>query len=765
MAAIKALACSLFASVALASGGVTLTAGKTEVVVAPKSRPAVAFAADELTNGLARTLGGEIPVVKEPSGGDIVSIVLGDCDLSRAEGIDVSRLERDAFVVRATSNRVFIAGGDDPRYDLRRHIREKVGYGTLLYNERATLFGVYDFLERHAGMRFYLPDDELGVVVRPVKSIAVPEVERTVVPSFLIREPYMGGDGEWYNAKEERDNALSKSREWLRLRLSTFSIPCCHGSQCFRFIQRFGKDHPEYLAMKKDGTRWDNPSVFAANQLCWSNPGLQEELYQDIKAYLTGKPPSSRGLSSWGQACRGKYVDIMPDDSFQDCHCERCQSSYVRTPGERHYATELIWGVTAKIAQRLIDEGIDGNVSQMAYPPYRRVPDFNLPTNVQVMVAEWGPWSMINAEKTANEEAEIRAWKEKLGHKVWIWTYPSKYARTAISGVPSMAPHAWGRYFKRMAPYIFGTFAECECDKAIYNHLNYYVFSRVAWDASTNVKAVVDEYHELMFGAGAGDMAEFNRLLERKWLKEVTGRIEDTSVGPVAKPPSSYQLWHDVYSREVREELRGYLRSAASKVARGSLEHRRIALMKREFLDPIVEEAEKFEKETNVAAGLALRAREPNCSIVPPIGREWNGKYELDTSTFVTPPHSIRFSGTNTASVGFFFGTKGLPDIKPNTRYRLTYFVKTENVEPRAMYGGGGGVAVNINDDRNRWFPSGNMFAGTMDWIFQRFEFTSGPDVEKHRSYFWLHRLYASGTAWFDDVRLEEIDEKGELVR
>ena len=55
---------------------------------------------------------------------------------------------------------------------------------------------------------------------------------------------------------------------------------------------------------------------------------------------------------------------------------------------------------------------------------------------------------------------------------------------------------------------------------------------------------------------------------------------------------------------------------------------------------------------------------------------------------------------------------------------------------------------MNVNDDHNRWFPAGNMFTGTMDWIFQRFEFTSGPDVGKRKSYFWLHRLCASGTAW-----------------
>jgi hypothetical protein len=379
------------------------------------------------------------------------------------------------------------------------------------------------------------------------------------------------------------------------------------------------------------------------------------------------------------------------------------------------------------------------------------------------MVAESGPWSMVSPDKLAREETEIRAWTEKLGHKVWIWTYPHKFGRTAIAGVPCMAPHAWGQYFQKMAPLIFGTFAESESDKALYNHLNYYVFSRVAWDASTNVKEVVEEYHRLMFGAAAEEMAKFNLILEHKWLKDVAGRIEDTSVGPIAKPPSSYQLWTSVYSRETRDELAGLIKAAASKVPTGSLESKRIALMHREFLVPIVREAEKFEKETSVATGLALRAREPNRSILPPPGRDWLGKYVIDDQTYVTPPCSIRFSGNETGVVSFYFGRNGLPALKPNTRYRLTYFVKTKDVEPRMMYGGGGGIAVNIWDDHNRWFPSKNLFTGTMDWIFQKFEFTSGPDVAKHRPYMFLHRLHAAGTAWFDDVRLEEIDEEGNI--
>ena len=773
-----ALLAAAFLAVAAHGETVSLKPGMVEVVAEARACPTVRFAACEMTNWLARVLGAPVPLVAEPSTGTVVSVVLGDSAWSRADGIDVSRLGQDAYVTRVAPGRVYIAGRDDPRASPSAVLSSGGSYALLMRHDKATLFGVYGFLEGEAGVRFYLPDDELGVIARRRDCIDLAVGEKVAEPSFLIREPYMGGDGSWYCERDAKDRSRIKALEWLRLRMSVRAIPCCHGSRRFRYIERFGKTHPEYLALKPDGTRRMDPDGFAAYQLCWTNPGLQETMYQDVKAYLTGLPASSRGLKSWGNNCKdGRYVDIMPDDAFQPCQCADCQAAYARKGEDPNYATEHIWGTVAKFGRRLIEEGVEGNIAMMSYRPYGRIPDIDLPTNVLVMVAKRGPWGLVNPEKSAEDDAQIRAWTEKLGHKVWIWTYPHKFSGTAIKGVPCMAPHAWGRYFRQVSPWIFGTFAESESDKAIYNHLNYYVFSRIAWDADADVDAIVREYHELMFGAGSDDMARAYGLLERKWLEEVAGRSEDTPLGPVAKAPSAYQLWREVYSPEVRRELQDLFRAAESKVAPGSPEHRRIGLMRREILKPLLDEAEAYERATDVKSALERRSRGPNRSVIPPLGAKgfWGGKFNLDTNDFVTAPGSVHFSSTHTSSVRIgLYGHDGYPDLKPNTKYRLSYFVKTRDVLPIPIPGGtAGGVSVNIWDDRNHWFPSanstprGNVFTGTMDWTYQEFEFVTGPltnnrDPEKgkvNRSYLQLHILYASGEAWFDDVRLEEVPE------
>ena len=593
-----------FAVAATSCGAATLTPENAEVVVEKGAPDVVNVAGRELSTFLSRSFGRKVPVSETPTAGR-VSVVLGERALSKAAGIDLEGEPTDTFVIKADGDRVYIAGRDDAKFRLSKVISGRQSYSMMFGHDRATLHGVYDFLERYAGVRFYFPDDELGTVVPKKGEIVVPDGIRKVTPDFLLREPYFGGDGRWH--VDACGGTIPKTAHWMRLRLASTTIPCCHGSRDFHFVERFGKSHPEYLAMKKDGTVRLDMKQFATSQYCWSNPGFREELYQDVKAYLTGQPASSRGLKSWSNNCRyGKWVDIMPEDSFQGCFCSRCQAAYGEAcaANDPDYASELVWGAAAEIGNRLINDGIPGNVTMMCYRPYRRVPDFALPTNLWVMVAENGPWSLPSPKAMARQYGEIRAWKKKLGHKVWAWTYPSKYGELMIKGVPCVGPHAWGKYYADLKDDIIGGFCECECDRSIYNFLNYYVYSRVMWDASTDIDAVLDELYADLFGAASGEMKRMFSELERRWTTRVVGNIVDTPIGPKAVRPDNSVLWGDIYSPEFRREMDSLLKAATAKVGADSLEARRIALMRAEFYDNMVEGAAAYESQARAVAAL-----------------------------------------------------------------------------------------------------------------------------------------------------------------
>ena len=90
-----------------------LTPGETEVVIAPDAPKTVRFAVEEMTNLLSQAYGCAVPVVTSPTPGK-KGIYLGDSQWTRAAGIDVAALKRDAFMIVADASRVFIAGRDDP---------------------------------------------------------------------------------------------------------------------------------------------------------------------------------------------------------------------------------------------------------------------------------------------------------------------------------------------------------------------------------------------------------------------------------------------------------------------------------------------------------------------------------------------------------------------------------------------------------------------------------------------------------------------------
>jgi len=69
---------------------------------------------------------------------------------------------------------------------------------------------------------------------------------------------------------------------------------------------------------------------------------------------------------------------------------------------------------------------------------------------------------------------------------------------------------------------------------------------------------------------------------------KVVAKPYDTPLGPgVCEAPTAEELRTKIYSPEVLARLAALLDGAAAKVARGSLEARRIALFRREYFIPL----------------------------------------------------------------------------------------------------------------------------------------------------------------------------------
>ncbi|MBD3291624.1 MAG: hypothetical protein GF393_01765, partial [Armatimonadia bacterium] len=113
-------------------------AAKAQIVLPAEPTFLEDFAARELQSYVERISGATLPIVaEEDAAGGGFSFVLGATNAADAAGIvpDEDAMGRDGFTMRSEGDALVIRGR----------------------NDLGTLFGVYELLERHLGVRWYMP--------------------------------------------------------------------------------------------------------------------------------------------------------------------------------------------------------------------------------------------------------------------------------------------------------------------------------------------------------------------------------------------------------------------------------------------------------------------------------------------------------------------------------------------------------------------------------------------------------------------------------
>ena len=559
-------------------------------IVIPEETPLLKFAAAELQTFLEKATGKKPNITRTPQKNGI-SLILGDNDFARKAGIQVSTLPEQGYFIRRIGSMIYLAGNDSAT-DTPIQNRWAQCY------KRGTLSAVYDFLERFADVRFFFPG-EIGTVVPVKDALYLPPVINILERPDFIDRRFLHYSGKWYEGDGSYSGVKGINLNLLRLRMTENVIPFGHGLAHLDYLGRF-KNHPEYFAMMPDGKRYNDPRLKHSGHLCF-NSGIREEIYLDAKTYLTGGSAESRGLKHWNfNAARPGYFSLMTQDWLYWCGCETCRKI---APAGRDKAyrensqavSNFMWQFTADFANRLRKEGISGTVTQMAYPPYDKIPECDIPQNVAVQVAVTGPGK---SDQKA-DDAKIKAWTDKLNSKVSLWTYPGKYGKKAIPGIPAMMHHFIGSYFQERKDRLFGAFIESETDYYIFNYLNYYVFAKATWNNTADVNAILEDHYKTMFGPGAPMMRQFYDELETLWVKKIAGNTVDSALGPVAKLPADIDIWTKIYAPEKLKEFERLFDRAEKAAAETPDALKRIRFMRKHLLGPILDNSERFAQTQN----------------------------------------------------------------------------------------------------------------------------------------------------------------------
>ena len=565
--------------------------GKSDFEVVKPANPAAGPAVKELIERLAQITGKKIVPAAKASG-KVPAFYLGTCPEAEKLGLNPDKLDLDGYYIKTDGNRIFIVGGN-------RRNRQGIA--------QATLFGVYDFLERFAGVRYYFPG-EIGTIVPKKKNWTLPMIDITERPDTQFRWIYyshvspLGGNSS--DSGKIGDYQLYYRDSTLK------NIAANHGLNSLELECRFSKTHPEFFAMDKTGKRLMGSGNAAGSrrhgQLCFSSQGLKEEIYQDAAACLTGKTASSRGIKRWVSSWNTQSVDLMPNDGMQWCQCPECKKVQLRG---KQAMSDHIWKFTCDIAERLKRNGIKGYVKQNVYTNADMIPSFPIPDNVLIGVCTLGPWAMSNEKLRESGTKLIRNWSDVAHAKIRIWTYPTK-AAAAVPVVPNFTPRAVAAFYKSQKDRIFGSFFEAGSDRWIYGVMNCYVFSRVMWNWDTDVEKLLGEHCRLMYGKAAPQMNQFYRELENLWMDHVVRNVVRTSFGDEWKIPTRREIWTKIYSPEKIAEINALLDQAEKAVAKSPQCLKRVKFMRNELWQTVIDGQKAFQAETSNRAAWTMYAGE-----------------------------------------------------------------------------------------------------------------------------------------------------------
>jgi len=633
--ALFSVSCFLLLAATAFSGELVLVKNgqpKARIVIDADAASTARLAASELQLYIEKATGAKLAIVSGPIADGMIEIVVGPGKNAEKLGVTTEGLARDAFRIKTVGSRVVVLGRDDPTINWDTGLSRGMPYA-----EHATLFGIYDFLERFLGIRWYLPID-IGEVVPKRATLAIPEVDILEAPNKIGRfihisygaddrddpKPLGGGFRPGFQGKEAREYCRRRNLHALRMRYQTTTTTGNHTMPLLISSERCAKTHPEYFALFKNGKRGFKVGGFGLCYHCFSNPGTTQEIIRLARAFFQGKSAQEAGLPSWNgigrETDKGKAFHILQDDGHRPCQCKGCAAFRQKTGlNDKEAESELMWSFIIKVANAVKPEFPNCFISIAAYGPLRSPPlQQKLPGNILVSgLAVMGPYDEFIPGARKKDEARVKKWVDTVGGRniAGFYEYPLKGgwehgSYKSHKSICGSVPRSSAAHYKRMADIGQGTYLYLMSHRFAYDHLNMYVFYKYHWNPRRDIDQLLDEYYTLFYGPAAAPMKKFWEEVEQQFRKVLT-KVVDTPLGPVAATQDEQDLWEDIYGPQTIKRWSDYFARAKelAEQEQDPVFAKRVAYMKRNVLDTIAEGGAEYRSILSRASQTRLQVR------------------------------------------------------------------------------------------------------------------------------------------------------------
>ena len=439
------------------------------IVVSPKASVSEKNAAKELQDYLKQIGGVNLPISHQAQTNGKHIYVGYNNYLKKMTGAPRPDADDEGFTYRTIGDNLCIWGG----------------------SERGTMYGVFTFLERELGVRWYAKD---CTIIPPQKTVSLGILNHSEKPAVKYRYfLYSQVDDSDFSIKYFRQNVTSKYIPHTYGTLKrTWGV---HTSEVLIPPKKYFKSHPEYFSLR-------NNQRIANGQLCLSNKQLLTTTIENLKAEIRKYP------NYW-------CYDVSQNDNQLFCECNECHKIEQMYGG---HSGIWIWFVN-QIADAISEEFPNKYISTLAYQYTQHAPTNILPRkNILVRLCSIGCCfgHPINSTCKMNQPFinDLKTWSQ-LTDNLYIWDYVVDFSHYIMPwpNFNVLAPNI--KTFIEHGSSVVFELGSYQTPGGEFDALKLYTISKLLWNPNQEVDSIAKEFIDVYYGKAAKYVYKYFALCQK----------------------------------------------------------------------------------------------------------------------------------------------------------------------------------------------------------------------------------------------------------
>jgi hypothetical protein len=402
------------------------------------------WAAKELQHWLKEMGGAELPIAAFDQNYKGAQVVVGET--SNTATVKKDATGEESFHYFNVGRDIFITGG----------------------KQRGTMYGVFEFLERELGCRWYTPVVQVIPKREEVKFVWIDHSEK---PGVRVRNDF------YYEAFEPMWATRNKMNGAMGYRDQPGGIESYWAVHTFFPLvppDEFFKKHPEYFSLI-EGKR-----TFDRAQLCLTNPDVLKIITERIKKRMAESP---------------EYLiyDVSQNDWYNPCQCDKCQAIVKEKGGESGL---IIWFVN-QVAEAVEKEFPDKFIGTLAYQ-YTRTPPKDIKPRHNVVVRLCSiECCFAHDFKTCPENKsfldDLKGWSALAPH-MYIWDYVVNFSHYVMPYPNFRVLQSNIQSFRDNNAIGIMEQAAYQSRGGEFSELRSYLISKLLWNPECNTEDVINDF-------------------------------------------------------------------------------------------------------------------------------------------------------------------------------------------------------------------------------------------------------------------------------